>query len=311
MTVPLHLLTVGEALAVLHVEDGLPLAEATRFRRTVAGAELNVAHGFVRLGHRAGLVTAVGRDALGDAVLDRLRSSEIASEVQRIEAPTGVLIRELGTAGPIGTVHLRAGSAGSQVSADMVAAAWDPSVNVVYVTGITMVLSKSARGAVTTLVSLAREHGATVVLDPNLRERVAPASRFAEVLAGLHGQVDVVVGDLPELALFAGTTPQDAVASCLDLGCRVVVTKRGADGAEATDGHTTVSRSAIPIPLVVDTIGAGDAFTAGFLAGHLESGDLARGLDLGVRVAAKVVATAGDLEGFPRRRPSASEGENR
>jgi 2-dehydro-3-deoxygluconokinase len=88
------------------------------------------------------------------------------------------------------------------------------------------------------------------------------------------------------------------------------VTKRGSAGSEATDGTKHATQPAVPTT-VVDTVGAGDAFTAGFLTGYLETEDLQAGLELGAHVAARVVATPGDLEGFPRRRPFPPEGEHR
>jgi 2-dehydro-3-deoxygluconokinase len=304
-----HLLTLGEALAVFHVADGLPLAEATTFRRTVAGAELNVANGFVRLGHTAGFVSAVGQDSLGTAVFERVRACGLEAHVSRVEAPTGVLVRELAGSGEVDTLHLRSASAASQLTAKMVHEAWTSNVDVVYVTGITMVLSPSASDAVLALVSLARAHGATVVLDPNLRERLASADRFAEELAKLKGMVDILIGDRREIELFAGTATEP-VSTCLDLGCQVVVTKRGPEGARATDGRDAATAPARPTR-IVDTIGAGDAFTAGFVSRYLETADLDASLRLGVDVAARVVATPGDLEGFPRTSPAAPPGGDR
>jgi 2-dehydro-3-deoxygluconokinase len=305
-----HLMTVGEALAVFVVDDGLPLDEATRFRRTVAGAELNVAHGFVRLGHEAEMVTAVGDDALGTAVIDRLRTSGVRPHVSRVAAPTGVLIREPARGGAFESLHLRERSAATHLTPAMVEQAWNDQVSLVYLTAITLVRSTTARDAALELVALARAHGALVVLDPNLRQRLAPAERFALELSRLRGLVDIVVGDAPELALFAGTSPEDAASTLLDRGARVVVTKRGSAGSEATDGTKHATQPAVPTT-VVDTVGAGDAFTAGFLTGYLETEDLQAGLELGAQVAARVVATPGDLEGFPRRRPFPLEGEHR
>jgi 2-dehydro-3-deoxygluconokinase len=310
MTATQHLMTVGEALAVFIVDDGLGLEEAVRFRRTVAGAELNVAHGFVRLGHEAEMVTAVGDDALGTAVIDRLRTSGVTPHVSRVDAATGVLVREPARGGAFESLHLRERSAATQLTPAMVEAAWHEGVSLVHVTGITLVRSPSARDAALALVGLARAQGALVVLDPNLRRRLAPAERFAVELSRLRGLVDLVVGDPAELALAAGTAPDDAASALLDQGCRVVVTKHGAAGSEATDGTGHATQPAVPTT-VVDTVGAGDAFTAGFLAGYLETDDLHEGLELGAQVAARVVATPGDLEGFPRRRPTRLEGEQR
>jgi 2-dehydro-3-deoxygluconokinase len=294
------LFTLGEVLAVMLADDGLPLGEATRFRRIVAGSESNVAAGFVRLGHRARLVTRVGRDALGDAVAASLRSWDIDALVQRSDRPTGTIVRGLGTDAGVQAVHLREGAAAVELSAADVDEAWGEAVDVVFVTGIAAVRSESARSAVERTVELARGSGALVVVDPNVRLSLGSHDQYREALSGLRGDTDIAIGDLAELALLAGTAPVDAVASLIDGGCRLVVTKRGADGAVATDGTDTVEVRSNATH-VVDTVGAGDAFAAGLIAGVVEGQSIAGALELASVVAARVVATPGDVEGFPWR----------
>lgn len=301
-----RLFTVGEVLAVFVVDDALPLAEATRFRRIVAGSESNVAAGFVRLGHSATLATAVGADALGDAVEASLRSWGIDTHARRSDRSTGSLVRSLAGTGPFDVVHLRTESAATTLSPTDVHDAWPADVDVVFVTGITAVRSESARRAVEHTVSLAKQQGALVVVDPNLRARLAPPSAFAAALAPVRNVADVAIGDAAELALLAGGAPQDAARALLDAGCRLVVVKHGAAGAWASDGvteHFAPSRATA----VVDSVGAGDAFAAGVIAGIVEGAGVRDVLELATGVAAPVVATAGDVEGFPRARPQPND----
>ena len=302
------LFTLGEALAVLLADDGLPLAEATRFRRVVAGSEVNVAAGFVALGHRATVVTAVGDDALGDGVTTCLHEWGIDVRSRVTREPTGVIVREPGLATRGESMHLRQGSAATTLDASDVDRAWPGEApDAVLVTGITAVRSPGCHAAVRRAVARAREVGALVVVDPNLRPALADRETYAAALAGLADVTDVAVGDADELAVLAGTGEDAAVASLLDRGCRLVVTKRGADGVWASDRSGTVhvpSRAAV----VVDSVGAGDAFTAGLLAAHLEGATLLRAAECGTATAAAVVAVLGDVVDSPNARRPATRG---
>jgi 2-dehydro-3-deoxygluconokinase len=146
-------------------------------------------------------------------------------------------------------------------------------------------------------VQLAREAEALVVVDPNVRPALAGRAAFAAALAPLRGRIDVAVGDPAELALLAGTDADGAVAHLLATGCRLVVAKLGADGATATDGDGNTYRvgSLVDPAEIVDTIGAGDAFTAGLLAAILDGDSPAVALDRASRHAAAVVRTRGDI----------------
>ncbi|MEU9671861.1 PfkB family carbohydrate kinase, partial [Streptomyces bobili] len=79
-----------------------------------------------------------------------------------------------------------------------------------------------------------------------------------------------------------------------------VVVKRGADGAEVFDASGSTARPAVPVT-VKDTVGAGDAFVAGYLSGLLDGEDIAGRLERAVTVGAFAVGSAGDWEGLPAR----------
>lgn len=306
MDQPVTLFTLGEVLAVFLADEGVPLGEAHRFRRIVAGSESNVAAGFVRLGHRARLATVVGEDALGDAVIASIRSWGIDSVIGRSPKATGTLVRGLGTNAGVEAVHLRENAAATDLSVADVDAAWTDGIGVVFLTGISAVRSPSSRAAVEHAVGLAAQSGALVVVDPNIRARLGTTAEYGEALAGIRHRTDIAIGDLAELAVLAGTAEKDAVRALIDGGTRIVVTKHGADGATATDGiavHSAPSRAAT----VVDTVGAGDAFAASFIAGIVENRSIPEALELASIVAARVVATPGDVEGFPWRASISTE----
>lgn len=298
-TPELDVVTFGEALAVFLAEPQVPLAAATGFRRTVAGAELNVAVGLARLGHRVGWFGRVGADVLGESVVRALRAEDVdVSRVRRDPAATGLLIRDCHTGRPAEVLYHRAGSAGSRLHPDDVDPAYVEGARVLHVSGITPVLGDDPRAATDTCVTAARAAGVSVSFDPNIRRKLCEPALAAEILRPLAAQADLVLAGEDEAELLSGRRGSDAAGWFLDRGARLVVLKRGARGAWATDGHDTWEQPAHPVP-VVDTVGAGDAFAAGLLSAWLRDVPPPAALREAALVAALVVNAAGDLDGLP------------
>ena len=92
--------------------------------------------------------------------------------------------------------------------------------------------------------------------------------------------------------------------AAIDLGPAIVVAKLGARGALASDRDdavTTVAHPGIPLTVVVDPVGAGDAFCAGFIAARLDGADLVTALEHGNACGAATAAALGDQTGLPNR----------
>jgi 2-dehydro-3-deoxygluconokinase len=311
-----EVITLGECLISM-VADRAPLATARSFEVHVAGAEANVAVGLARLGHTVAYIGRVGSDPLGIAIVRRLRGEGVQVEHLAVdpEGPTGLFIRELRELGPSDLVYYRSGSAGSKLSAADVSAADGlfAGARWLHVTGITPALSTTAREAVEGAISRARENGLTVSLDLNLRRKLWSEAEAAAVLSDLVARCDIVLGDLDEAALVTnvparrdGPPDPEAVADALlALGPRVAVVKLGSAGALEHRGeagpHRSTRREAIPLTRVVDPVGAGDAFTAGYIAATLEGLAPPRALDLANACGAAVASTVGDMDGLPTR----------
>ncbi|MGH3734124.1 MAG: PfkB family carbohydrate kinase [Micromonosporaceae bacterium] len=173
---------------------------------------------------------------------------------------------------------------------------------VLHVTGITLTLGAAPADALRHAVAVARRAGVTVSLDVNYRAALWPQDRAAGVLRELLGQVDVVFAGVAEAELLAGGdhTVEQLAAQISGHGPRQVVVTRGAAGAYALADGTAYQTPAVPVA-VVDPVGAGDAFVAGYLAELIAGGTPRRRLATASTVAAFVVSTAGDWEGLPRR----------
>jgi 2-dehydro-3-deoxygluconokinase len=267
-----------------------------RYRRSVAGAESNVAIGLARLGHRVGFVGRVGDDVFGRVVVSALRAEGVdVSQVARDAAPTGLLVRDCAGERPSEVVYHRRGSAGARLEPADVSEPYLSAARLVHVSGVTGLIGDGPRAA----AAKAMRAGALVSFDPNIRRRLCPPERAAELLRPLAREADMVIASEDEALLLSGRDDGEAAAAWfLEQGARLVVIKRGAAGAWATDGEQRFEQAAWPVT-VVDAVGAGDAFAAGLLSALLRGCDTARALAEAALVAALCVNAAGDVDGLP------------
>ena len=306
-----EVVTLGESLAAFVATDPGPLAESRGFIRHVAGAEANVAVGLARLGHAVAYLGRVGADGFGTAIVRALRGEAVDVDHLAIDdtARTAVMFRERRALGAMDVVYHRAGSAGSRVTAQDVDRAVDDGVFVgarwLHLTGITPSLSQTAREATTRALESGREAGLTISLDINLRRRLWSDEEAAPVIRDLASRVDVVLGSADELAVVADldpdTSPERLARAVAAIGPGTVVAKLGRDGALGLEGELSVVEPGIMVDQVVDPVGAGDAFCAGFIAGRLDGVDLPTALRMGNACGALAVAASGDQSGLPDR----------
>lgn len=300
---PTEVLTFGETMALMRTDSPGPLATAHQLALGIGGAETNVAIALRRLGTDVTWIGRVGDDGLGEKVL-----REVAAEGVRVvpildpHAPTGLMIKERRTGDHTRVTYYRAGSAASRLTPEDVPAERIAAARLLHVTGITPALSASAHETVFAAVDIAREQGVTVALDLNYRAALWSAEEAGEVLRELVTRADIVFAGDDEAALVVGTGEcADLARGLAALGPAQVIIKRGDKGAHALIDGEVLDVEAVPIR-PVDTVGAGDAFVAGYLAEYLAGEDPARRLHTAVRTGAFACLVAGDWEGMPTRR---------
>lgn len=297
-----RVLTFGETMGLFRAADVGSLADVHEARIGTGGADSNVAIGLSRLGVAAVWVGRVGDDGLGRRVLRELRGEGV--EVRAIVddgAPTGLMVKEKPLPHRTRVSFYRSGSAGSRLRPEDVDAHLVQSAALVHVTGITASISASARETVRSVLALARSGGVPVSFDVNHRSALWREGDPAPVYRELAAAADVVFAGEDEAALLAGedADPQRLLDGMLTLGPATAVLKRGELGSIASEGGAVVESPALRVP-VVDTVGAGDAFVAGFLAARLQGDDLAGSLRLATAAGAFACMGSGDWESSPR-----------
>jgi 2-dehydro-3-deoxygluconokinase len=294
-----EVLTIGESMGSVRATGMLRLGGGANV--TIGGAESNVAIGLARLGHRVRWAGRLGADEIGALVTRTLRAEGIDTAVTLDDTrPTGLMLVENRIADISRVAYYRAGSAASALSVADVEDLLSPDTRVLHVTGITPALSASAAEAIAALVQRAAELAVTVSFDVNYRGKLWTRDAASAVLAPIARMATIVFASDDELALVADGVEADAAATLLAAGVREVVVKRGGAGAGVYHAGGVHSVPARTVP-VVDTIGAGDAFTAGYLSALLDGADVAGRLARGTTMGAFAVTAAGDWEPLPTR----------
>jgi 2-dehydro-3-deoxygluconokinase len=299
-----RVLTIGETMGVAVTGPGEPLRTAASARLHVAGAESTVAIGLRRLGVDSCWLGVVGADEFGARIRRELAAEGVDVGYVRVEpsAPTGFMLRELRTAELTRVTYYRRDSAGSQLAAKDVDAAFAGfKPDLLHVTGITAALSADAAAAVHHAVQLAGRAGADVSLDVNHRPSLPGSAGAGALIRQLLGDVAVLfVGDDELHVVTEERDPGRAAAELGGLGPSEVVVKRGRAGAIAYSDGALHEVDALPVT-VADVVGAGDSFVAGYLAARAAGLPVAERLRWGTVCAAFTVGTHGDWEGLPRR----------
>lgn len=298
----LDLVTVGESMVQLTPTRSGLLRYASHFERFVAGAESNVAIGLTRLGHRTGWISRIGAGEFGACVKAAIRGEGV--DVSRVvcdeEAPTAVYFKERRRPDLTRVYYYRAGSAASRLTPDDLDLAYIGQATYVHLTGITPALSATCRETIWEVLRIAETEDVRVSLDPNIRRRLWSEEAAREVLRKMLAHTHLVLAGKEEAELLSGkTTPEDAARAIREMGPTQVVVRLGAEGALAIgEAGDVVHKPALSVD-VVEPVGAGDAFNAGFLSGQLRGWSLAESLRLGNVLGGLATTVSGDVEALP------------
>ncbi|MDJ0316795.1 sugar kinase [Arthrobacter antibioticus] len=305
---PVELLTFGETMVSLRSRG--PLAQGGTLTMHAAGSESNVAIALARLGHCVRWTGCVGMDPQGDFIERQLRSESVELSLRRDgDRSTGVMFLEQRTADIGRAFYYRSDSAGSMIGWADLEPALEAGTKVLHLSGITPALSSSAFQAVQLAAQRAYESGVVVSLDVNFRNKLWTREHARKVLTSLIQHIHIVIASDDELDLLSEMSselhPSDSLVprianELLEGGVQEVVVKLGADGADVYSAAGFHHQNALKVQ-ASDTVGAGDAFAAGYLSALLDGEPVENRLRRGTIMGAFAVSTEGDWEGLPRR----------
>lgn len=299
----LDLVTLGETMVAFIPEEKEYIRYAKTFAKKTAGAESNVAIGVAKLGHKAGWISKVGKDELGEFVIREVRGEGV--DTSRVgcseDAPTGVMFKQVLTGNETSVNYYRKNSAASTLCPEDIDIDYLTSAKILHISGVTPALSESCKETINYVVDKAKEKGMIISFDPNIRLKLWSKEEAKETLKPLLAKSDIVLTGLDEGEILLGLNDGQAIIEeLLSLGVKQVAVKLGADGALVGD-ETGINKVEATKVTVVDNIGAGDAFSAGFLSGVIEGKATKECGAMGCLMGAFAVSSFGDIEGLPDR----------
>jgi 5-dehydro-2-deoxygluconokinase len=311
----LDLLTMGRSSIDLYSADiGAPFEEISAFSAFVGGCPTNISVGVRRLGLRTALLTAVGADQVGRFILHFLNNEGV--DTSFIPHKTGhrssAVVLGIEPPDRFPLTFYRDNCADIELTIDDVLAAPIAQSKVLLITG-TGLSREPSRSATLFAAELARTAGVTVALDIDFRpDQWHDPRAFGVTLRAAMRLVDLVTGTDDEINAAMLTDPAQvrlthsqvsdarvagdtdlAITAILALGPRVLVQKRGVDGARVHLAQQNGVAQQIDVPgfpvEVVNILGAGDAFASGLLYGTIQQWDWYRTVRLANACGAIVV----------------------
>lgn len=317
MTKAFDLITMGRSSIDLYSNDiGAPFEQIGSFAALVGGSPLNIAVGAARLGLRTSLLTAVGEDKVGDFILEFLRREGVDTSYtpRKPSARTSAVLLGIEPPDRFPLVYYRDNAADFQLDIDDVIATPLAEASALEVSG-TGLAREPSRSATFFAAETARRAGTAVYFDLDFRADQWHDPRAYGVTArALLPLVDVAIGTEEELNAMMLTDPADIeirhqqisapiirgdveanIRTVMEMpnGPEAFVVKRGSAGATVhlRSGETIVAPG-FPVD-IVNVLGAGDAFAAGFIHGRHQGWDWLRSARHGNACGAIVVTRQG------------------
>ena len=260
--------------------------------KALGGAPANFAYHAARLGEEGWAVSAVGDDALGREIQDIVADKKLNSIIATSDKPTG-------------TVEVELNDKGVPKYNIMEDVAWD---NIPYTAAMEALASRADAVCFGSLVQRmnsrqtvqrflrALRPDALKVFDINLRQHyytkevIEESLRLADILKINDDEIGIVSKML--------SLGEDPTAACRDLialyGLDLVILTKGPDGSEVITANQVIPQGTDDVE-IVDTVGAGDSFTAAFVVSYLRGDTLAQAQRLASETASYVCAHKGAM----------------
>ncbi|WP_354623102.1 sugar kinase [Psychromonas sp. MME2] len=229
------------------------------------GDASNFAIAAARQGADVGMLTHLGCDEFGQRFIDLWKEEKvnISNVVSNPNAHTGVYFITHNSDGHHFS-FLRKGSAASLITDNQLPIEAIKKAKLLHVTAITQAISASSCDAVFEAIKIAKANGTLVSYDTNLRLKLWSLERAKGIISQTASMVDICFPSLDEAQLLTGLEDADEIIDhYLALGAKIVVLKRGSEGATVADATQRFSIAPHKVT-PVDATAAGDSFAGSF-----------------------------------------------
>ena len=295
-----QLITFGETMALFMAPDYKGLDQVSGVEQSFGGAESNLAIGAARLGASVGWFGALGEDPFGTKIMKTVRGEGVdVSRARRVPGEqTGLMFRD-NPGGKLSVHYYRKHSAASRMRPADLDEAYIQGSRILHVTGITCAISETARETLIAAVRIAKAAGVKVSFDPNLRLKLWSIEDARRVLLPIAAEADYFLPGWDELQLLYDTEDENAIFAEVGKLKAVSVIKGYGEKTLVLENGARTEVPFYPAEKVIDTVGAGDGFCAGFLTGLLQGKSTADAVRIGSICGSLAVQGRGDWEALP------------
>jgi 2-dehydro-3-deoxygluconokinase len=303
----LDVVTIGETMVIFNPMQDMPFTDSHIFMKQIGGAESNFAIGLSRLGHKVGWISRLSDDSLGYYIHNLLRGNGVDTSLVEFdkEYPTGLLIKERLLQNQMNVHYYRNNTAASFMTKDIIDVDYISQAKYLFITGITPALSETCKDLIFETIKVSKQYGLKIIFDPNLRFKLfSNKTKYKEMINDIAFLSDYFLPGMQEAKfLCAKNTPEEIANYYLTMNPSLtLILKRGGKGCYYANTKQNGYVNGIKVEKIIDPIGAGDAFAAGFVSGLLEGKNIEEALQQANILGALIVQTNGDIEGFPYRK---------
>ena len=294
-------LTLGDALITFNPSETGPLCYVTSFVRKVGGAELNFAIGCARLGLETKWVSRLGGDVFGRVIYNFARGEGVnMSDVKFAENhPTSLNFKEIRPDGSGKTFYYRYQSPILTLKPEDITTEMFQGVDFIHLTGVFLAIDPKNLAIAKKVLEIAAEKGIRVSFDPNIRLKLWTLEEAKAAYKEILQSVDILLTGLDEIELINGDASDQALEDFAErFNISQLVIKDGGNGSRLYRQGVWYSKAAFNVT-VVDTVGAGDGFDAGFIYALLNGYSEEDCLEFANGSGALVTTVSGDNEGLP------------
>lgn len=267
-------LSIGEPLIGVYTSKEMPLKTERSFKRVWGGDTSNTITAVSKLGYDTGYITKIGDDQFGESFMELWEDEGVDTNQIQIDNKNSTGLYFATYQGKDHEfIYYREGSAASTIEPDDLDKTQIKSAKLLHTSGISQAISESSRETVFEALNIASKKDITVSYDVNFR---APlwSQEYARAIINytIDKYVDLLELTGEEVALFEEldpSKPKEVLDYFLSKGVELVALKKGGSGCYI---GTKKQQKKLPPETVevADTIGAGDAFDAGLIAGYLK-----------------------------------------
>ncbi|PIC67832.1 2-keto-3-deoxygluconate kinase [Sporosarcina sp. P21c] len=301
MSTNFNVLTIGDAMITMDPITKGPMRFVTHFERKMGGAELNFAIGCSRLGLNSKWISRLGQDEFGKVIYNFARGEGIdVKDVDFVDGyTTSVNFKEVRESGEGKTFYYRQQSPILTLRVEDINEHLLDSIDLLHITGVFLAIDPQNLAIAKRLITLANEKNIPVSFDPNIRLKLWTIEDARKAYFEIFQQIDILLTGLDEIHLILEDSSETALIKFAnDYNITDLVIKDSSAGSRLYKKGQWFTSPAFEVP-VIDTVGAGDGFDAGYVYSYLNDLEPKEALRFANGVGALVVSVLGDNEGLP------------